>query len=202
MDAITSHLSGEVPREFTGLARLFRQTVHAENERMCEYLLDRVQPIIERLDRKPSLRPDHLLLIRNAWDTMPQQFRLSNEFTGNHKHFRFNEARIFAAKWEKADELWSSPEPGILLQLNVLSWRGGDLEHFLMPLALVGLHALGRWFERTGSDDTDSLLHDLKPLIYAEHDAKRVPCGSGTWIGESVSIDRDRVLRIKTFVEL
>jgi hypothetical protein len=203
MSAELGHLSGDVPREFIGMARVFRQTVHVENEKMCSFLLNTMQPIIERLERKPSLRPEHLSLIRQAWDSMPQQFRLSSEFTGNHKHFRFNEARVFAAQWEKAgDELWNSSEPGIMLQLNVLDWRSGNLESFILPRALIGLHALGRWFERTGSSDTDSLLQDLRPLIGAEHNVKRVPCERGTWIGEPVSIERDNVVRIKTFVAL
>jgi hypothetical protein len=169
---------------------------------MAEFLIHATKPIRARLDRKPSLRPDHFELLRQAWDSMPQKYRLANEATGNHKHFRFNEARLFPADVVK--ETWS--EQGVAIQLNVLNWRSGELQHHVQPLVLVSLHALGRWFERSGSNDADRLLLDLKPLIYADQKAKRVPCGSGTWIAELVTADRDgtsdHVLRIKTFIEL
>jgi hypothetical protein len=78
-------------------------------------------------------------------------------------------------------------EPGVAIarcSMAMQSERG--LVEAWMPRAIVTLHALGRWFERTDWGDHDRLLADLAVLGLAPDggEDERVPTpDGGCWLG-------------------
>jgi hypothetical protein len=54
------------------------------------------------------------------------------------------------------------------------------------PVAKVSMHALGRFFERSGMRDHDALVAALAGLVGASAEMERVPAAGGVWLGDVV----------------
>jgi hypothetical protein len=53
------------------------------------------------------------------------------------------------------------------------------------------LHALGRWFERSGLRDHSALVRDLSVLAETDESAERVQTRDGFWLGAVVEALND-----------
>jgi hypothetical protein len=90
------------------------------------------------------------------------------------------EVRVGGTDWY--DPRWHDPawQPGVAIIRSQLIARRGLVKVESVPLVNVSMHALARWFERSGRRDFQSLMHDPAPLPM-DSTAERVPTGSGYW---------------------
>lgn len=65
-----------VPAEFTGLARLFRQSVLARDIHIQSNLTNITRPLVERYRRKPTLRKEMVLQFLRDWSV-----KITDDFT-------------------------------------------------------------------------------------------------------------------------
>jgi hypothetical protein len=180
---VTSYRS-RVGAEFLGLARVFRQTVVAADAELNAALRPIVVPLMRRLERKTSLRPDTAIDTARVWEGMTagQRFRLG--FTANANDGRsltIDEVRVSSISFR--DNSWDDPswEPGVSITKVSLT-ADGQLKLQVTPLVVTSLHSLGRYIERSGNRDHDLLVADLLPLLQATRD-ERIAAGPGAWLG-------------------
>jgi hypothetical protein len=96
-------------------------------------------------------------------------------------------------------------EQGVAVTRVEVKQEGRKLHQRWGPYALVSLHGLARWFERSSHRDHSLLVRDLALLVEAppERDAVRTP--DGFWLGEvrpmKSAKDRTQGIRsVRTFV--
>jgi hypothetical protein len=187
-----------VPPEFRGLARVFLQEVAAVDADAIAAIAAVNAMLRRRLTKNPHLRREQVREIRQAWErTVPTAFLFERQFSGDHRRLLIAELRISATGWH--DDKWehSTPEQGLSLCALSIDTRMARLFQ-TTPRASVSMHALGRWFQRTGSRDHDQLVRDLRALAtfaaadappLADEDAKTevtIACPTGKWVGKNV----------------
>ena len=174
-----------VGAEFIGLARLFRQRVLAADVDYIANVRHLTAPIEQRLARKPILSPRQCLDTVRAWRLMSPTFRIAlDAAVGARRALTICEWRI--AGTTARNDLWDNPawEPGCALVKVVVSTADGVFDMHTSPHSILSLHALARWFERSGKRDDDSLLRDLVPLLTTNSD--RVACSGGVWLANTI----------------
>jgi hypothetical protein len=171
-----------VASEFRGNARLFRNAVLAENQIVNQALPAATRPIERRLHKNPRLRPEHLIDLRRALDVMPHRYRLAFEMDGDRKAFYLAMHVLRAASWSVAG--WvdaGNEEPGLLISLFMLSFDGKMVEQRMIDLAMIGSHAIARWYQRAFRMEESHLLDALRPIGFADINTTRIPCRDGEW---------------------
>jgi hypothetical protein len=153
------------------------------------------------------LRSETVIECERLWRAVPSRWRLG-ELIIEHprKGFAISEIRWSAGHNKQPDWQPGAREADIAACLFEL--RIGKDEHACnyMPLVAVGMHALGRRFER-GADRLEDARADLESLVaWAAEDmaADRIRVPSGVWCGGMAEtlIDftrRVRVRHVRTF---
>ena len=172
--------------EHTGLARLFRNAVLREEMEWRPGALKIIQSIQRRLAQKPTLRKQSVVDLMRLWTALPAKYRMSLDFDDDGAG-RLTIREIATASSAIQFQNWSpSPEwePGVsLLRTVVTTDRFARFDAF--PFVIISLHALARWFERSGSRDHELLMRDLRSLIDTDPTTDRVPTGyGGEWLGD------------------
>jgi hypothetical protein len=179
----------KVPAEYRGLARQFRNEVRAEDE-VFDRALGRVAaPLIARLRRHPRLRHELIAAATKTYtNAIPRTFRLREvEVEPDRDDFAIGEVRLTATQIHSTAWTNDDNEPGVGIAHIALAMRPRKgLVRVWTPVAIVSLHALSRWHERTGWRDHGALVRDLAVLADATDDGDRVPTnGGGYWRGRS-----------------
>jgi hypothetical protein len=182
--------SSRVGAEFTGLARMFRSAVKAEDKQVDVALAMITTPLRARLRRHPRLRPEAPMGTLRTWaESMPTSFRLGHPRIAHHKtEFAIAEHRL-SASWI-SDRSWGDDAPqerGVSICKLTFAAQRGKLVKTWQPLATVSLHALGRWFERSGERDQSALVRDLALLIAASDEAEKIDTPGGFWLGAVIN---------------
>jgi hypothetical protein len=121
------------------------------------------------------------------------------------------------------DDRWSDPEPAIsvsLVHYTLQLTTPAACAYRREPLALIGIHALARRYQR-GIDNTDlAIIADISALemhvprlisadnpINADDPAFSLSCASGVWVGavETVRMSEgpdQRLLYVRSFLPL
>jgi hypothetical protein len=196
-----------IPAEFLGLARQLRERVQHADDAVNAELAHIVAPLQRRLARKPALRPDTAIDAARSWQRMTagEQFRLAFDATTDDKQalviteVRVNGIRLLDHQWNRPE--WESGVGIVQVKLTTSC----KLKLTVTPLVVLSLHAMGRWFERSGRRDYCSLLRDIVPLLAATA-TDRISANNGDWLG-SVTVahgdqgGRNFVVRsVRTFV--
>ena len=149
---LDSAASSHVGAEFIGLARVFRNVVQAEDHAVDRALNAIAAPLRERLRHHPKLRPEQPMGALRQWaETVPTVFLIGRPRVACVRtEFAICEHRI-SSSWLYKDE-WNNDEQerGLSVCTFVFAVRKGKLTMRWTPVACVSLHALGRWFERSG----------------------------------------------------
>jgi hypothetical protein len=182
-----------LPAEYRGLARIFRAEVKSTDSKFNAVLSAIMKPLQGRLKRHPKLRIEQIAGAERVYRAMvPQAFRIGEiEVNRDRAAFSISEVRLTAtwlriAAWEDEDS-----EPGLAIARFRLELANGKLRSRCMPSALVSLHSLGRWFERSGIRDHAALTHDLAVLAEVGDDADdrvATPDSDGAWVGAVINI--------------
>ena len=208
MSATISQHHERVPSEFIGKARQLRNAIAVDCRGINEHLKSAVRPVHARLLRNPhnpSVTQAHLDKLRSALEKCPGgKYRLGPmTFEGGCRKFSFSWHQLRAAYWSLDD--WSEHEPGLLVSEISIGCDGVRVfGQDVRDHAVVGLHALGRWFQRSFTQDVADLLCNLKPLAFAEPSVARVPCRDGSWRCAPINgnADQGMLLRCMTYVPL
>jgi hypothetical protein len=198
----------KVPAEFRGAARLFRNEVKRVDEVMDPALAAIAKPLVARLRRHPRLRRELVAAAVHQYRrTIPAAFRFGEiEVTPDRDKFAIRETRL-TATWINAVS-WhpDAVEAGIAIASCKLTMRPKvGLVHIWKPRAIISLHAIARWFERSGSRDHERLLADLAVLTALGDDCDHVATPGGFWRGEMETMEgKDKLTttarNVRTFV--
>jgi hypothetical protein len=185
LDSATSSTSSHVPGEFIGLGRQFRNVVHAEDRAIDAAVDVIIAPLRERLRKHPRLRAETPLGVVRQWaQSVPSIFRIGHPRVAHHKtEFVIREHRILSS-WLHNDE-WNNDERerGVSVCEVTFGVRKRKLIARWSPIANISLHALARWFQRSGLRDHAALIEALAVLVETDESSDRVPTSGGFWRG-------------------
>jgi hypothetical protein len=192
--------SQNVPPESRGLARLFRTRVEtAEIAYYAAWAVKIIDPLHERLKRKPTLRKSTAADIERIVRATHNPFVVSSTVEVSKRgHLKITEVMLSTTL--DRDDNWDDPEweKSIGFVKCVITTEGG-MKIESNPIVSISAHAVGRWFERSGSRDETKLLHDLKMILEAEHPDHALAT-HGVWLGAAKSafthINKENVKRM------
>jgi hypothetical protein len=108
--------------------------------------------------------------------------------------------QLVAGHWHWDDWGPAGEEPGVLIGRISFKFDGKSYSHRGENIALIGMHALARWYQRSFHDDEATLLNDLGGLIRADVSSKRVDCLHGWWVCKDIIGPDDQMLmRVTTY---
>jgi hypothetical protein len=182
-----------VSAEARGRARLFRAEVAQVDDQMQRALAVVLEPVRERLKRKPSIREESVLeTIRQYRELTPARFRIG-EITGarDRRAFALRDTRL-TTSW-LIDHGWNEPEreKGVSICKFILGCRHGRLIQEWVPLVAISPHALARRIERGADRSHAALFVDLAVLASAEGEEVPTPASAGRWLGSAVVAQND-----------
>jgi hypothetical protein len=195
---------GRVPAQFVGLARDLRNRILKSSARTDAI----AEALISPLRRKPGFTPmpRHRLLasIPRKWRQMADLGRLNLIAEFERGVLRISELRVVADGVTISDEGWAEDEPGLAVALYDLIISPPRFSERMRPIAVLGLHALARRYQRS-LDRTDAgVLANIRPLANGGLAAIKTPGefsiqapGGGRWVS-SVQ-PGDKILLIRTF---
>jgi len=198
-----------VGREFFGRARSLRQQLHASSLAWTRGSVDLLAPFCGVNDGKLS-RGTLLARLPKAWRALPAHGCLCLAIDRGNPT-RITEAR--AIPYSTRDARWAddADEPGIALAVRRVTVQvrpRAAVDDRAEISVVVGLHALGRFYERSFDNSETSLILALAALLDEKKRIRGrgkfdidVPCAGGTWRGGTARLDRTHpVLAIRTFV--
>jgi hypothetical protein len=200
-----------VGAEFLGRARQFRTSVRDEDVAFDNAVRTIAAPLAARLHRHPRLRHEHIAIAAKLYQaSVPATFRIGEvEIVRDRKAFAISETRL-TSTWMKSSA-WEKEydEPGVAICRHVLAMHVGKLPVRWTAHSIVSLHALARFYERSGARDPARLLAELAVLATAEHSEREVSVATpsdGFWLGEVATMwgphqKQSPVLAIRTWVD-
>jgi len=159
-------------------------------------------------NRSTQSRSTLLRRFASDWRSLPKFGQLRLKVDQKDGAVAVDEVRCAPTAMLRSD--WDEAE--LSLAIVLFSIRVGDrvAEDKVRVLAIVGLHALARWFERSSPRTDLAVLRDMLPVVSAWPSAIRrpgdfeIPAGCGIWRGEVSSItlasETTNALAIRTFV--
>jgi hypothetical protein len=150
-----------VSAEARGLARDFCRRVGREAALINEQAIG--APLRRRILRHPDRRPRDALLVdlERSWrKTEPQQFRLAFCCDWQGRDVSLNERAVTTLRAFRLDH-WDSNDYGVEVIDTWFEVRRGRAQAGLRSCMVIGSHALGRWFERSGSKSHAHLLKHI-----------------------------------------
>ena len=158
-----------VPLEYKGLARLFRQRVETAERNYDDALVAKViEPLRQRLARKPTLRREAVADITRTLAELNNEWRISSVVEILKRgHLRITEHVIGAA--HNKEDHWDEWDRSIGIIRVVVTTEGG-VKVATDPIATVSGHAIARYYERTTSRDDAKLLADIGTILDAKHE--------------------------------
>jgi hypothetical protein len=203
-----------ISTEARGLARDFCRRVGVEAALLNEQEIG--TPLRRRMARYPDRRPRDSLLVdlERRWrSSEPQQFRLSFECAWSGRDVRMRERAVIPLRAFRLAH-WQSNDHGVEIIDNWFEVRRGRAQAGLCSRMVVGSHALGRWYERSGFRSDAQLLQHLglgatpDATDHAHHpdlDDARVPVNAtAAWRGAIMLTPEDEgdglIFYAKTFV--
>lgn len=201
---------GFVPRECIGLARQLRRRVEKEHRQFRDAAVALLEPF--QLGRSFPAAQERLLLRRLAFqwrNKLPASSRLAvrvdldraNRLEIVETRFRDSKLRVPG---------WTDDAPGVSIERIIFLVVPPLFSETEQGLVIVGLHAIGRRFERSsGAQRTDAaVLADLAALeaaweraLAARQTDFRVPAlGGGHWRCNVMQQAERPVLAVRTFV--
>jgi hypothetical protein len=195
-----------VPPEFISKARALRDLIQRETEAFEVSAERTLRPLIPRPAWPEPTRPDWYKGLIARYRAIKSICRL-DLFSRIEREGRLvlTEMTIVASRIARPD--WDGDEPALSVEMRAIATRPYRVERQL--LADVGLHALGRRFQRGWAADDGSVLLDLAPLIYSWTPATKAggefriaaPKGDGEWLGTVTTVESRPlpVLMVRTF---
>jgi hypothetical protein len=161
--ASAAHL---VPMEFIGLARRLRTRV-AKAHGLWELRADKLlMPFRPRPGFMPMPRRAHLARLAKQWRALPRFGRLRCLVNVKDGALQIAESRLAPSRlklpwWDEDDE------PALSLMLRTVAIVPPRFAEAEMTMVVVGLHALGRRYERGVPGDLEVICEHCRPVTQA-----------------------------------
>jgi hypothetical protein len=170
--------------ECVGRARDFIRRVQAEDAQFLRLYAALLRPVKDRHARCPGrkLRPEMLTELGRRWRYhMPTKFRIS--FTAHTATAKgtITERRLGIGRIERVDDPdWTGHEDGVwICEARFVAGNAGANSHHAL-LSNFSMHAIGRWFQRSGRSSDELLMRDMN--LVANIDISKHPGGGGVKI--------------------
>jgi hypothetical protein len=202
--------------EAVGRARDLIRRVTAENEQFLRQYTSLLRPVKDRHARCPGrkLRPEMLAEMGRRWRYhMPTKFRIS--FTAHTATSKgtITERRLGIGRIERIDDPdWTGQEDGVwVIEARFVAGNDGGRSHSVL-LSNFSLHALARWFQRSGHSSDTELMRDMNLVAnidVSQHEGGggvriRTDSDGGNWRGRLASVDdgvsTHRVIVVRTWL--
>lgn len=202
--------ASRVPVEFIGQARVLLGRIGRAHELWVEAAEALTAPLQPRGDFRPQFTKQSLSLLAARWRALPDWGRLRIVAETAGARLQVLETRLIPFRAAKVD--WNEFEPSVAVALSAVAMSvPAEFTLATTPIAVVGLHALARRYER-GSDRSDgAVLRDLSvfgrawPEAALEPDFAIPALRGGTWMSTMSVITNAAaarpVLAIRTFVD-
>jgi hypothetical protein len=212
------HTRSRVPFEFVGRARVFCDRALSTNEPTLEAIKRIYGILAARARRSPIPRKELLVEAATAWRReIPDFGKLDRQIEIKRNSLRLVEVRIGGGAVRYPG--WVRAEKGIGILLIQLRCAPGQCEMKSEIIGLVGLHALGRWMQRSVDETENALLRDLSALASQREqllkhgdrlDDQSFVCyaSGGAWVGQVVRMRSERtntdtrVLGVRSFLNV
>ncbi len=155
-----------LPAEWRGRARLLRDKIAEAHDHWFQAVTALTEPLQPRDGFTPQFTQETLRITAARWQNLPEwgRLRIASKLR-NRSHLQIVETRLCPFRVMMQD--WDDSEPSVAVMLTVLDLR---LPSFYREsgqvLGAIGLHALGRRYER-GADRSDgAVLRDLFAIAY------------------------------------
>jgi hypothetical protein len=208
---------GRVPSQFLGLGRSFRDQIVIADDQAATTMIKIFTSFAGRAERGAAPRPEALQDAVRFWRLkMPDLGLLDSTISSSRRELNITEVRVGSgttpAMWDTAvDEAVTSI---LVIELRIAN---GICRLSVEPVALLPLHALGRWYQRSLANDNVPLLASLARLAasygkileghYMTGNRKFLKSdGSGQWAGSltdrfSETTGRnEKILNVRTFL--
>jgi hypothetical protein len=173
----------EVPREYIGLARDFRNRVRLVAEEAALATRRVIAPLVVRFQRNPKPRREMLIDAARALERDVPAFgrlRLDVDLDRRVPSLKAEERRCGSAS-TVLPEWGGQKEPGVCLFANTLDVAPGRLTGMSPIMATIGLHALARLYQRARPRDDAEVLQDLALLFDVAPGQDAVVTPRGRW---------------------
>jgi len=193
-----------IPPEYRGLARQFIELVGRDGEVFVKETNGVVRQIHARWERAPGrrLRDGMFARLSDVWrDRAGGPFRLvfDADIEPRGRHGGITEVRL--SRGLRGCEAWGNitePSIGMVLTTLTIPARADHMPELNeRPVAMIGFHAVGRWFQRSNTRSHTALTADMRSvwqwfLDFADANGKGVmsngevviPTASGgRWLG-------------------
>jgi hypothetical protein len=198
-----------VPIEYVGLARAFLREIWAEEPALTAALTQFGKAVA---GNRPGFRQRKVTdVLRDYRKVAPERSLIWRADTVKQGRLDICEVRltpchdIRSSAWEE-DGSEASMQVAVFLLSNV------GLAVNMRALAVLGRHAVARWFQRTGLRDYALLRRDLAPLgalTQVRLDEAEVPCERGRWLGRAARLHLDGeaenavdlIFHVRTFMD-
>jgi hypothetical protein len=211
-------MSTPVPAEFLGLGRRFREQIADADDVAVGVIAQIFTPLGKRADRSPRPRPEMLQDAARLWrQKMPSIGLIDRKMQLSRKELHIREVRLGGGSWQHDPKDERGNEPGVGVLLVELHVAIGICQLMVDSAAMVPLHALGRWYQRSLNNSEAALIADLGRLA-ADYGsildrAAAVgdpsffcPTPNGRWAGaiaqrfSNATGRPERVLNVRTFL--
>jgi hypothetical protein len=173
----------QVPREFLGLARDFRNRARLAAEEATRVTRKVIAPLVARFERNTRPRKEMLIDAARALERDLPAFgrlRLDIDLDRRAPSLKAEERRCSSASTVLPE--WSGEkEPGVCLFANTLDVAPGHLTGSSPTMATIGLHALARFYQRARPRDDAEVLACLGLLFDVPPEQEVVVTPRGRW---------------------
>jgi hypothetical protein len=173
----------EVPREYIGLARDFRNRARLAGEEATRATRKIIAPLFARFGRNTRPRKEMLIDATRALERDVPAFgrlRLDIDLDRRAPSLKAEERRCGSGS-TVLPEWGGEKEPGVCLFANTLDVAPGHLTGSSPTMATIGLHALARFYQRARSRDDAEVLQDFALLFDVAPEQDTVVTPRGRW---------------------
>jgi hypothetical protein len=181
-----------VPREFLGQARLFCERIKIATQCASAAVKQIASDAHAVVERRPRWRPEHFMGFEQQWRrTMPAEGRIGRVTNRGKRELLISETRLAFSNYK--DIRWSRPELELSVALGRYSLQLSTPAAYRTGrsvLAIIGIHAIARWYERASDKTNEAIAGDIAELALhfprlcdGNNEAFALPCISGRWVG-------------------
>jgi len=159
-----------------------------------------------RMRIKRSLRPEHVIEVMRAFQTLRHPYRLTLDTTSPRKgHVLVINTLLGAASEYFRHWRTDQWEHTVSIDRIIIGTTEGRLRIKTESIADVSLHALARFYERARRRTVPDLLASLKVVSQADLEETETQCEQGVWIGGLTYVTEDKqpisyIRSIRTFI--
>ena len=166
-----------ISTEAGGRARDFSRRVARDNDQFVTLIQAMWRPIKERHARHPGckLRREQLAELGRRWrNDAPKHLRISFAVHVNGSKGSITERRLGIGRIERIDDPeWTAQEDGVwVVEARFVAGNDGARSHHVL-LANFSLHAIARWYQRSGKSSDAELMADMNVVASIWRSSKK-----------------------------